>query len=97
MWYEPLNCAIEISSMGIRVDRHSLLYQLEKSNNTSRLKFDYHQKIINDELPLTIGGGIGQSRICMIMLEKIHIGEVQVSIWNEEDLKITKKNNINIL
>ena len=97
LWYEPLNCAIEISSMGIRVDRHSLLYQLEKSNNTSRLKFEYHQKIVNDELPLTIGGGIGQSRICMIMLEKIHIGEVQVSIWNEDDLKIANKNNINIL
>ncbi|MDD3383085.1 MAG: aspartate--ammonia ligase [Bacilli bacterium] len=97
LWYEPLNCAIEISSMGIRVDKHSMLYQLEKANATSRLNYEYHQKIVNDELPLTIGGGIGQSRICMIMLEKIHIGEVQVSIWSEDDLTLIRKNKINIL
>lgn len=97
VWYEPLQMAIELSSMGIRVDKNSLYDQLVKSNNIDRLNYQYHQDILNDQLPLTIGGGIGQSRLCLIMLEKIHIGEVQVSIWSEEDLQELKKLGINIL
>lgn len=97
LWYDPLQCAIEISSMGIRVNKESMLYQLKQTNELDRLEYEYHRKIVNNELPLTIGGGIGQSRICMIMLEKIHIGEVQVSIWNEDDLRIMANSNIDIL
>ena len=85
-WHEPLNCAMELSSMGIRVDADSLNSQLEKANATDRLAFDFHQQILRDELPLTIGGGIGQSRMCMLLLSKAHIGEVQVSLWDEETL-----------
>lgn len=79
-----LDVALEITSMGIRVDKESLIYQLNKSNNNDRLKYPYHNMIINDQLPLTIGGGIGQSRLCMLMLECLHIGEVQTSIWPDE-------------
>ena len=84
MWSDPLDVAIELSSMGIRVDRDALMYQLEKSGCMNRLSFDYHSKIANQTLPLTIGGGLGQSRICLIMLDKVHVGEVQSSIWPEE-------------
>lgn len=97
VWYEPLQMAVELSSMGIRVDKKSLYNQLVKSNHLDRLSYQYHQDILNNQLPLTIGGGIGQSRLCLIMLEKIHIGEVQVSIWSEEDLQELKKLGINIL
>ena len=97
LWYEPLNMAFEISSMGIRVNKESLKQQLEYKNENHKLSFDYHQDIINDVLPLTIGGGIGQSRLCMFFLKKVHIGEVQVSYWSEEDIKEFKKYNINLL
>lgn len=97
LWYEPLNMAFEISSMGIRVNKQSLIQQLEYKNENHKLNFDYHQDIINDVLPLTIGGGIGQSRLCMFFLKKVHIGEVQVSYWSEEDIKEFKKYNINLL
>jgi aspartate--ammonia ligase len=97
LWYEPLNMAFEISSMGIRVNKESLIQQLEYKNENHKLNFDYHQDILNDVLPLTIGGGIGQSRLCMFFLKKVHIGEVQVSYWNEEDIKNFKKYNINLL
>lgn len=89
-WHEPLECALELSSMGIRVDETSLLTQLEKANAKDRLEFPYHQQIVNQELPLTIGGGIGQSRMCMLLLGKAHIGEVQVSLWDEETLTACK-------
>ncbi|MDT2849198.1 aspartate--ammonia ligase [Vagococcus carniphilus] len=85
-WHEPLQCAMELSSMGIRVDDQALLAQLEKANAKERLEFPYHQQVINNELPLTIGGGIGQSRMCMLLLGKVHIGEVQVSLWDEETI-----------
>lgn len=89
--YNPvLDDCLELSSMGIRVDSESLKSQLEKSHNEDRLKFDFHKMLMNDELPQTIGGGIGQSRICMFFLQKAHIGEVQVSYWPRkmrEDLK----------
>ena len=85
--YPPLNQAVELSSMGIRVNAISLKKQLEIMEKEDYLKYDYHQKIINNELPLTLGGGIGQSRLCLVLLNKKHIGEVQVSYWpNENDL-----------
>ena len=97
VWDEVLDSALELSSMGIRVDKDSLLKQLEISDCTERLKLDYHKKIMDDTLPLTIGGGIGQSRLCMYMLEKLHIGEVSSSVWSEEMLEKCKIMNINIL
>ncbi len=96
-WDEILNESIEISSMGIRVDDKALRYQLEKSNHLDRLKNDYHSQIINGTLPLTIGGGIGQSRLCMLLLEKAHIGEVHASIWPDEMHDECEKANINLL
>ena len=89
-WHEPLGCAMELSSMGIRVDDKALLAQLEKANANDRLVYPFHQQILNNELPLTIGGGIGQSRMCMLLLSKVHIGEVQVSLWDEETLNACK-------
>ncbi|MBQ2717932.1 MAG: aspartate--ammonia ligase [Clostridia bacterium] len=97
VWNDVLDIAFELSSMGIRVDKQSLIYQIEKANATERLKLDYHQAVVNEKLPLTIGGGIGQSRLCMYLLQKLHIGEVQVSVWPEEMLEICAKNNIEIL
>ncbi|GED80841.1 asparagine synthetase AsnA [Amylolactobacillus amylophilus DSM 20533 = JCM 1125] len=96
-WYEPLARSIEISSMGIRVDEQALLRQLEIAHATDRLDLPYHQMIMNHELPYTIGGGIGQSRLCMLLLGKAHVGEVQASVWPEEMLKKCAANNINIL
>ena len=92
-----LDDALEISSMGIRVDASSLQEQLKKANATDRLSLPYHQNIINNVLPLSIGGGIGQSRLCMFFLRKAHIGEVQASLWDEETMKICKENNIHLL
>lgn len=98
IFYHPvLDCALELSSMGIRVDKVSLAYQLEVSDNMERLSLQYHKDIIDEKLPLTIGGGIGQSRLCMFFLEKIHIGEVQVSVWPEEMQEACYNSNINLL
>ena len=97
LWYEPLQIALEISSMGIRVNKESLLKQIEAKNEMQKLETPYAQNIINDVLPLTIGGGIGQSRMCMYMLKKAHIGEVQSSVWAKEDIELFKKHNINLL
>ena len=83
-WFEPLNCALEISSMGIRVDENSLAQQLIKGNCQERSELQYHKMILNKELPYTIGGGIGQSRLCMLLLGRVHVGEVQASIWSDE-------------
>lgn len=84
LFYNPvLDSAMELSSMGIRVDEHSLVEQLKESNHEDRMNLPYHKALINRELPYTIGGGIGQSRLCMFFLEKRHIGEVQASIWDE--------------
>ena len=90
VWDKELGKALELSSMGIRVDEKSLLSQLKKSGKEEKAKLPYHQKILKKELPYTIGGGIGQSRICMFILEKSHIVEVQQSSWQtktEEELK----------
>lgn len=97
IWYEPLQMAIELSSMGIRVDKESLYNQLQKSNNLNRLSLDFHKNVMEEKLPLSIGGGIGQSRICLVLLEKIHIGEVQSSIWPEEDVLELSKLGVKIL
>ncbi|MEA5026578.1 MAG: aspartate--ammonia ligase [Erysipelotrichaceae bacterium] len=84
IYNELLDCTFELSSMGIRVDAVSLREQLRKSKNEDRLNFPFHHQLLSDELPLTIGGGIGQSRLCMLLLRKAHIGEVQVSCWSDE-------------
>ena len=97
VWYPLLNCAMELSSMGIRVDKESLLRQLEIKGELNKVNLYYHQKLLQGELPLTIGGGIGQSRLCMLFLRKAHIGEVQSSIWPDKMIKICKKNKINLL
>ncbi len=96
-WNEVLNSALEISSMGIRVDAEALSRQLSIAGNEERKKFKYHSMILNNELPLTIGGGIGQSRLCMLLLQKAHVGEVQVSIWSDEMVQECKKNGIHLL
>lgn len=96
-WNNILSQTIEISSMGIRVDEKSLVAQLEKTGDTKRLKYEYHKKIAGGELPLTIGGGIGQSRLCMFLLEKLHIGEVQASVWPKEAVELCKKHGITLL
>jgi aspartate--ammonia ligase len=84
IWYPVLQHSIELSSMGIRVDKEALLRQLKCTGKEDREKLYFHQQLLNDQLPLCIGGGIGQSRLCMIMLHKAHVGEIQASIWPEE-------------
>ena len=97
LWYEPLQIAFELSSMGIRVNKDSLAKQLKAKKEEYKLEMPYHQSILNETLPLSIGGGIGQSRLCMFLLKKVHIGEVQSSYWPEEDIKEFKKYNVNLL
>ena len=97
LWNDILEKAFEISSMGIRVDSEAMLRQLELSGCMDRAELDYQKAVINDELPYTIGGGIGQSRLCMFFLRKAHIGEVQVSVWPKEHLRILEENNIHLL
>jgi aspartate--ammonia ligase len=96
-WYPLLEQSVEVSSMGIRVDEEALKKQLKISNTEERMSLEYHQAILNRELPYTIGGGIGQSRICMFFLKKVHIGEVQVSVWNDEIIENCRKENIILL
>lgn len=96
-WHEPLQCALEVSSMGIRVDAKTLDEQLTKAGCDERRKLTFHKMLLNNELPLTIGGGIGQSRICMLLLQKAHVGEVQASIWDEHTLEACEKAGIEIL
>ncbi|MBQ5885916.1 MAG: aspartate--ammonia ligase [Clostridia bacterium] len=97
VWNDILDCAIEISSMGIRVDEKSLDEQLKKAGAEERRNFPYHKGILDGTLPLTIGGGIGQSRICLQLLEKAHIGEVQTSLWPEDMRQKCKESNIELL
>ncbi len=84
LWNPILNMAVEISSMGIRVDKEALLRQLDLTGQTDRLQLYFHKRLIEGSLPLSIGGGIGQSRLCMFFLRKAHIGEIQASIWPDE-------------
>ncbi len=97
LWNEVLNCAFELSSMGIRVDREALLRQLNLCGCPERTELEFHKALIDGELPFSIGGGIGQSRLCMFFLKKAHIGEVQASIWPEEQYEECYKNNIFLL
>ena len=96
-WHEPLQCALEISSMGIRVDPESLDRQLAEAGCDNRRELPFHKMLLNGELPLTIGGGIGQSRLCMLLLGKAHIGEVQASLWDEETKRLCKEAGIVLL
>lgn len=96
-WLPSLNRALEISSMGIRVDEDSIVSQCKASHCEGRLSLPYHQMIQKKELPYTIGGGIGQSRLCMLLLNKAHVGEVQASIWPDEMIEECEKHNIHLL
>ena len=97
LWNPVLDSALELSSMGIRVDEKSLADQLQVANAEHRKSLDYHQMLLKGELPLTIGGGIGQSRICMLLMQKAHIGEVQASIWTDDMLQLCEENGIQLL
>ncbi len=92
-----LDSALELSSMGIRVNKETLMSQLETENKLDRLELPFHKALINDELPLTIGGGIGQSRLCMQLLQKAHIGEVHASVWPESEIAKCKEMGIELL
>ena len=97
VYYPVLDIALELSSMGVRVDREALLSQLEKAGCPERAQLPFQKAVINDELPYTIGGGLGQSRICMFLLRKAHIGEVQCSLWPEEFMKEAAELGIELL
>lgn len=97
IWYPLLECAFELSSMGIRVDADSLLEQLEIKGESKKNELYYHKRLLSGQLPLTIGGGIGQSRLCMLYLRKAHIGEVQSSIWPDDIIKVSKEMGIFLL
>lgn len=97
LWNEILGQAFEISSMGIRVDEKAMEKQLKEAGAEDRRAMEFHRMILGKELPYTIGGGIGQSRLCMFFLRKAHIGEVQVSIWPEDMIKECSENNIFLL
>ena len=84
IWDEVLGRSIELSSMGIRVDKEALLRQLALSGQEERKELYFHKRLLEGTLPLSIGGGIGQSRLCMLYLQKAHIGEIQASIWPED-------------
>ena len=94
LWNPVLECSVEMSSMGIRVDREAMLRQLAIRNAEDRKNLMFHKKLLNNELPLSIGGGIGQSRLCMYYLRKAHIGETQASIWSQEMIEQCRENNI---
>ena len=96
-WDDVIDDSLEISSMGIRVDAESLASQLKAANAEDRMQYKYHKMIADGTLPLTIGGGIGQSRLCMFLLEKAHICEVQASVWPEEMIEICEKNGMHLL
>ena len=96
-YHETLDLALEISSMGIRVDRDALLYQLRERGLEERLELPFHKRLLSGELPLTVGGGIGQSRLCMLLLGVAHIGEVQSSIWDEDTIRICRDRGVHLL
>ncbi len=97
VWNKVLNRAFELSSMGIRVNSQTLLSQLKEANCEDRLKLEFHKLLADNQLPQTMGGGIGQSRLCMLMLNKAHIGEVQSSVWQDEMFKACASAGINLL
>ncbi len=97
LWYPLLNRTFEISSMGIRVDKDALLRQLEIRNALDKKDQVWHKRLLNDEFPLCIGGGIGQSRLCMFFLQKLHIGEVHASVWPDDVLKGCEEAGVRLL
>jgi len=97
VWNSVLESSFELSSMGIRVDKKALLEQLKIENQENRKELFWHKRLLNDEFPLSIGGGIGQSRLCMFFLKKAHIGEIQSSIWSDEMIKECSENKIFLL
>jgi len=97
VWDDIRGKSLELSSMGIRVDKKSLLRQLKQMDLEHRKEFEFHKGIIEGKIPLTIGGGIGQSRLCMLLLQKKHIGEVQASVWPEEVVKECEKRGVLLL
>jgi aspartate--ammonia ligase len=97
LWDSTLQRPIELSSMGIRVDKEALLRQLKEEDQEQRLELYFHKRLINDTLPLSIGGGIGQSRLCMFYLRKAHIGEIQASIWPDEMRRECEELNIHLI
>ena len=97
VWNDVLQRSFELSSMGIRVDAQTLVNQLKIENQESRMNLYWHKRLLNGEFPQSIGGGIGQSRLCMFLLKKAHIGEIQASIWPDEMVAECKKNGIFLL
>jgi aspartate--ammonia ligase len=97
LWNPVLELALEISSMGIRVDKAALLRQLEIEGKNERLEMFFHKRLVEGTLPLSIGGGIGQSRLCMFFLRKAHIGEIQASLWPESMRTECAENNIPLI
>ena len=97
IWYPVLDRSIELSSMGIRVDKESLLRQLALEGQEQRKELYFHKRLLDGTLPLSIGGGIGQSRLCMVMLQKAHIGEIQASIWPDEQRRECSENGMNLI
>ena len=97
VYYPVLDIALELSSMGIRVDKEALLRQLEAAGCMERAQLPFHQAVIHEEVPFTIGGGIGQSRICMFFLRKAHIGEVQCSLWPKDVMEEAEKRGVHLL
>lgn len=97
IWYEPLGRSVELSSMGIRVDEDALRRQLIATNTEHKTEMMFHKALLSGELPLTIGGGLGQSRVCMVLLQKAHIGEVQASVWRDSTYRECAENGINLL
>lgn len=96
-YFKTLDIALELSSMGIRVDSTSLMSQLQERNQLYKADYPFHQDVIREDLPFTIGGGIGQSRMCMFFLQKAHIGEVQSAVWSQDMIKKCKENEIHLL
>ncbi len=96
-WNETLQCSFEVSSMGIRVDAEALEAQLKQAGCEERRELPFHRALLNGELPLTIGGGIGQSRLCMLLLGCAHIGQVQCSVWDEATRRICEKAGVALL
>ena len=96
-WHVPLGCALELSSMGIRVNAESLRRQLEEAGCPQRAELPFHKMLLDGTLPLTMGGGIGQSRLCMLLLGKAHVGEVQVSLWDDDTVAACEKAGIALL
>ncbi|MBQ8310650.1 MAG: aspartate--ammonia ligase, partial [Clostridia bacterium] len=97
VYYPILDIALELSSMGVRVDEDALRAQLKERGCTDREKLAFHKALLNGELPHTIGGGIGQSRLCMFFLRKAHIGEVQSSYWTPEEIRTCEENGVYLL